>query len=149
MTGPRCNFIVSKSFDATATTVATSTPSIQRGGVGSHLREVRRGDAAEAELEAAGLGEVALRGQADRLAGRGDQPVPVEHLSPAVRHGGRVFRFHHDFKSQREWKNEKPREAHDGNVTVDAVDLLRFSTPAAAMLDSDPTTNYGGVTPRK
>lgn len=75
----------------------------------SHLREVRRGDAAEAELEAAGLSEVALRGQADRLARRGDQPVPVEHLSPAVRHGGRVFRFHHDFKSQREW--EKKRKA--------------------------------------
>lgn len=65
-----------------------------------HLREVRRADAAEAELEAAGLGEVVVGGQANRLAGRGDRAVPAKHRLPAVRRAGRVFRFDHGFTSK-------------------------------------------------
>lgn len=73
-----------------------------------HLREVRREDAAEAELEAAGLGEVVVRGQADRLAGWGDRAVSVKHLLPAVRSAGRVFCFDHGFHSkQRRQKKKK------------------------------------------
>lgn len=56
---------------------------------------MRRADAAEAELEAAGLAEMVVRGQADRLAGRGNRAVPVKHLLPAVHRAGRVFRFDH------------------------------------------------------
>lgn len=61
---------------------------------------MRRADAAQAELEAAGLGEVVVGGQADRLTGRGDRAVPVKQLLPAVRRTGRVVRFDHGFKSK-------------------------------------------------
>lgn len=62
---------------------------------GSHLREVSCSEPAEAELEAVGLGEEALRSQADCLARRGNQPASLKHFSPAVRHGGYVPCFDH------------------------------------------------------
>lgn len=84
-------------FLALARLLACSYISIERlaVSVSCHLREVRCYDPADAELEAVGLGEVALHSQADSLAGWGNKPAPVKHFFPAARHVGYIFCFHH------------------------------------------------------
>lgn len=58
----------------------------------SHLWEMRYSDTVGEELEAAGLGGVAVHSQPDCLTVRGNQAVSLKHSSPVVRY---IFCFNH------------------------------------------------------